>query len=223
MIISISYPLGTSSPLYPGTPSVKIKPEKSIQNGDSANTSLISFSSHAGTHIDVPRHYCRAGNSVSDLLQQVNAYSPTYCIDLPVGWDHGIRPEDLDDMLTDKEDAKAILIRTGTWQLRDSDSHRYSTIHPWIYSGVAAFLRKKCPHLRILGIDTISISSPSHRQEGRESHRAFLCNEVPILLLEDADLSLVTPGHRFALTIIPWFIEDLDGVPVTAFLITDLS
>jgi kynurenine formamidase len=70
----------------------------------------------------------------------------------------------------------------------------------------------------MLGIDTISIATPSHRMEGRESHRAFLCDKDPIYLLEDADLSSIDSGEKFALTIFPWLLEDLDGVPVTAFL-----
>ena len=218
MIIPISYPLNADSPLYPGTPPIKINPEKSIAKGDSANTSVISTSSHAGTHVDVPRHFCESGFSVRDVFQRVNSYSPVYCIDLPVTGEESIRPEDLDEKLAGKEDAIVLLIRTGTGELRDSDPRTYATTHPWVHPGIAPFLRSRCPHLRIVGIDTISISTPSHRKEGRESHRAFLCDEAPILLLEDADLSLVTSNNKFTLILFPWLIGDLDGVPVTAFL-----
>jgi arylformamidase len=223
MIIPISYPLSTGIPLYPGTPTITITPEKSIDRGDSANTSVISMSSHAGTHIDVPRHFCDGGGSIKDVFQRVNSYSPVYCIDLPVTGEESIRPEDLDEKLTDKEDALVLLIRTGTSELRDSDPWAYMTTHPWVHPGVASFLRSRCPCLRIFGIDTISISTSSHRIEGHESHRTFLCDKNPIYLLEDADLSRVTPKNRFALTLVPWLLEDLDGVPVTAFLRTILS
>jgi arylformamidase len=219
MIVPISYPLQTGSPVYPGTPALAITAEKSMANGDSANTSMISMSSHAGTHIDVPRHFCPNGRSIRDLLRRVNVFSPAYCIDLPAGGDECIGPEILEKKLSGREDAEAILLRTGSWQQRDPDPHAYSAAHPWIPAAVPALLRKRCPRLRILGIDTISISTPSHRQEGRESHRAFLCDEKPICLLEDADLSSISTGETFALTIIPWILDDLDGVPVTAFLI----
>jgi len=219
-MILISYPLDTVSPIYPGTPATKISPDRSIERGDSANTSVISISSHTGTHIDVPRHFCRDGLSVRDIFQRVNSYSPAYCIDLPVTGDCCICPDELDKLLAGKEDAGALLIRTGMWLLRNSDPQTYATVHPWVRADVAAFLRRKCPHIRILGIDTISISTPSRRKEGRDSHRAFLCDENPILLLEDADLSPAFPKEGFALNVIPWLIEDLDGVPVTAFLIT---
>ncbi len=129
--------------------------------------------------------------------------------------------EDLEGYLAGREDAEALLLRTGSWQLRTTDPCAYTAEHPWVHAGVATLLRRTCPHLRVLGIDTISISTPSHRQEGHESHRAFLCDRDPIYLLEDADLSSVHPKDRFALNVIPWLLEDLDGVPVTAFLMNN--
>jgi kynurenine formamidase len=207
--------------LYPGTPGTTIVREKSMADGDSANTSILSLSSHAGTHVDVPRHFCREGGSVRDVFQRLNTYAPAYCIDPAVTGDACIRPEDLEGVLTGREDSEALLIRTGAWQLRTTDPRAYAAEHPWVQAGVAALLRRKCPRLRLLGIDTISISTPSHRQEGQESHRAFLCDKDPIYLLEDADLSSVHPKDRFALTVIPWLLEYLDGVPVTAFLMNN--
>jgi arylformamidase len=218
MIIPISYPLHTGSPVYPGTPALKIAAEKSMESGDSANTSMITVSSHAGTHIDVPRHFCPKGRSVREVFQRVNMFSPAYCIDLPTGGDECIRPERLDEGLAGREDAEVVLLRTGSWRVRDDNPQAYSSVHPWLPAGAAALLRKRCPRLRMLGIDTISIATPSHRMEGRESHRAFLCDKDPIYLLEDADLSSIDSGEKFALTIFPWLLEDLDGVPVTAFL-----
>ena len=112
MIIPISYPLNADSPLYPGTPPIKINPEKSIAKGDSANTSVISTSSHAGTHVDVPRHFCESGFSVRDVFQRVNSYSPVSVLIFPLQGRNQIRPEDLDEKLPGKEDAIVLLIRT---------------------------------------------------------------------------------------------------------------
>jgi arylformamidase len=221
MIIPLSYPLRSESPLYPGTPSVAIKSHKAISRGDSSNTSMLTFSSHAGTHVDVPRHFCPAGKTVNDIFQTASSFSPAYCIDLPVSGDTCIRPEEIDGLLAGKEDAGALLIRTGAGALRDSMPEAYTTEHPWIHARVAPWIRRKCPRIRILGIDAISISTPAHRQEGRESHRAFLCDDNPILLLEDADLSSLHSDTRGLLTILPWFIGDIDGVPVTAFISTE--
>jgi arylformamidase len=225
MLIPISYPLTRTSPLYPGTSPVSVHPDKSIDCGNSANTSIISFSCHSGTHIDVPRHFCRNGQSVADFFQSMNSYFPVYCLDIRKNGEQSIQSTDFLNVLAGKNDAQALLIRTGTCSNRKESPRDYATCHPWVQADVADFLRKMCPDLQFLGIDTISISVPSHRIEGHDAHCAFLCNnDHPILLLEDADLSheyLLEGVYR--LLIVPYLIDEIDGVPVAGFLerITD--
>jgi len=218
VIIPVSYPLSTGSPLYPGTPGTKVLPNRSIADGSSANTSILSFSSHAGTHVDVPRHFCPNGKTVRDLLAAVTRYSPAYCVELPSSPARGIAAADLAGSLEGIHDAEAILIRTGSGRLRASDPGAYAAMHPRVLADVAGLLRNRCPRIRLMGIDSISISSPAHRDEGRESHRAFLCDPHTICLLEDADLSGVVPGKVYTLILMPWFADVPDGVPVTAIL-----
>jgi len=217
MIVPVSYPLDGASPLYPGTPPMTITPQKSMATGDSANTSMISFSSHAGTHIDAPRHFCPDGASVSAVLAPETIFDPAVCIDLPREGDTPIGAGDLRPFLPGIRDAEALLIRTGMCRLRQEHPERYASSHPWVHPGVPDLLRRQCPDLRLFGLDTISISTPSHRNEGRESHRSFLCGSPPILLLEDVDLTTeLLAGSPFTLRIYPVVHDDLDGVPVVA-------
>ena len=76
MLISISYPLNRATPLYPGTEPLTITPTKSIEGGDAENKSLIAVSSHAGTHIDLPGHFCPDGGSVKALLAPEAVFAP---------------------------------------------------------------------------------------------------------------------------------------------------
>ncbi|MGC9436288.1 MAG: cyclase family protein [Methanomicrobiales archaeon] len=217
MIIPISYPMNRSSPLYPGTPPMTINPGKSMAAGDPANTSIITISSHAGTHIDAPGHFCPGGKPVSAVLAPETILAPAVCIDLPREGDAPIAAGDLLPFLPGIRDAGALLIRTGMYRLRREDPEMYASRHPWVHPDVPDFLRRHCPNLRLLGLDVISISTPSHREEGRESHRSFLCGSPPILLLEDADLSSKRIGSTsFTLRIYPVVHDDLDGVPVVA-------
>jgi kynurenine formamidase len=125
-----------------------------------------------------------------------------------------MRPADIAAGGRDLHDIQALLIRTGAGSAGES-----APAYPWLDPSVPTFLRKECPSLRLLGIDTLSISSPLQREEGRACHRAFLCGSSPILLLEDLDL---TPAHivgrAWRLRIFPWIRAQLDGVPVMAFL-----
>jgi kynurenine formamidase len=218
MLKRISYPLSPRSPAYPGTPDISRADGKSIDKGDSANTSLLTLSTHAGTHIDAPRHFCHGGKTTREVLFDQLTVFPVYSVDIPVKPGAAIRIADLEHYAAKIPDAKGLLIRTGMFRIRASEPNRYCNDHPWIHPEVPAFLRAACPTLVLFGTDTISISNPQFRNEGRECHREFLCKDNPILLAEDLDLS--DPGFiacRFSITIYPWIVDDLDGVPVHVF------
>jgi arylformamidase len=217
MLIRISYPLETGSPLYPGTPRPSAVPFRTFSDGHASSSSTVSFHTHSGTHVDAPLHFCPGGATVADLLEGGREFAPLEVLDLSKSGDIPITPADLGPILASVGDPQALLIRTGDWQSREQDPAVYSREHPWIHPGVPDLLREHLPSLRIFGTDTISIASPRHREEGRTCHRAFLCGSPPILLLEDLDLSdprLI--GQGFALHIFPWFRWALDGIPVVA-------
>lgn len=216
----ISYPLSRSAPLYPGTPPLGISQSKSIAAGDSSHTSMITFSSHSGTHIDLPRHFCQNGAVVTDILSPETIFAPVFCIDLPLEGDQPITPDNLKELLSQIDgirNAAALLIRTGAFRLRAISPDLYASVHPWVHPALPAYLRQVCPQLRVFGMDTISIATPLHREEGRAVHRAFLCEAHLILLLEDLDLSSkeLLDG-AFRLRLYPIVYDNLDGVPVIA-------
>lgn len=216
MIIPISYPLTTYTPLYPNTPVPIIHTLRSTEKGDSANTSAITFSTHSGTHIDAPFHFCNNGKTIASFLTLGTTFFPVYCVDVYKPKSEEISVSDLKNSIFGVQNAEALLIHTGWDAIRSQDSLRYSHDHPWISPDVPRFLREKCPQLRLFGIDQISISSILHREDGHDCHREFLCGERPILILEDINLSDIRYNEAFRMHIYPHFIDDIDGVPVTA-------
>jgi len=218
-MILISHPLTLDTPLYPGTPVLRIVPEKSIDDGNSSNSSIFTFSSHSTTHIDVPRHFCQDGKTVSDLLKRELSFSPAFCIDIPKGDDECLCPGDIQNERDCPLEIEALLIRTGYSRFRTNDPYRYINNHPWIHPDFPGVLRKKFPSLKIVCFDILSISTRSHSPEGRDAHRSFLCEKPPIFLIEDADLSSsCIRKEKLVLRIYPWIFENTDGVPVVAFL-----
>jgi arylformamidase len=216
VIIPISYPLSTKTPLYPNTPAPVISLLRSIEKGDSANTRTITLSNHTGTHIDAPSHFYTGGATIAECLTMGTQFSPVYCMNLPKEESEEISVIDLEDSISQMKDAEGILIRTGWHTIRSADPKRYCNDHPWISSEVPQFLREKCPLLRLFGIDQISVSSVIHRNVGRTCHLKLLCKERPILILEDLNLSDIHINGSFRLHIYPFMIDDLDGVPVIA-------
>jgi arylformamidase len=219
VLIRLSYPLETGSPLYPGTPPPSVAPFHTIGKGHASSSSTITFNTHSGTHIDAPSHFCPGGATVAGILGVGRAFSPVGILQIPKTGDLCIMPEDIEPFLPVLQGARAILVKTGEGQRRHKDPPGYAGSHPWIHPGIPDLLRERLPSLQLFGTDAISISSPSHREEGRACHRAFLCESPPILILEDLDLSDPRlAGNGFHLHVYPWFQEALDGIPVVAIL-----
>lgn len=215
MIIPLSHPLTAKTPLYPNTPAPVIKSLRSIGGGDHANTSTISFSTHSGTHIDAPSHFCEQGISIMDFFSVTTSFFPAYYIDICRPGSYEIGVGDLEGCIFQARNAEALLLRTGWDSVRSEDPERYCTDHPWVSPDLAQFLRINCPGLRIFGLDQISVSSSVHRETGYHCHQNFLCGQNPILLLEDLNLSDRQLKNPFRIHIFPYFIDKIDGVPVT--------
>lgn len=220
MMLKISYPLERRSPLYLGTPPVTIEEFKSINRGDSTNSSIISIFSHIGTHIDAPCHFCPNGSTIMTLLKEDNIYNRVCCLKIPKPVMDSVRIDDFAPQLHKiPRDTQVILVQTGFYKYRYSDKILYTSKYPWIDPAVPGYLRQHCPNLILFGIDTISISNPNFKKKGHDAHRSFLCAEMPILILEDVNLSSDTIFEgAWCLRIFPWIIDGIDGVPVFAFM-----
>jgi kynurenine formamidase len=145
-------------------------------------------------------------------------FCPVYCWDLPREVDQQITVEDLRAIDHVRYgDAQAILVRTGFWRMRDIAREDYTERNPVVDPKAATFLRSRHPALRLVGIDTISIANAGQKDAGRACHREFLCNDPPILILEDADLSdewLIR--NSFELILYPMIIGKIEATPVVA-------
>lgn len=56
-----------TTPVYEGDPPTQTEFIRSFENGDSFNLSTISMTTHAGTHIDAPLHFCPDGNPINKI------------------------------------------------------------------------------------------------------------------------------------------------------------
>ena len=188
---------------------------KEISKGDSCNTMKISFPNHTGTHIDLPCHFDPNGNSLSDYPPNFWEFNQVELVDL------SNKIKECELVSSDKflkipnQEIDLLLIKTGFWKYRGTD--KYTLTPPGISSELAGYLRGKFPKLRCIGMDIISISSFSHRDEGRKAHHAFLNpeNGRPILLIEDMNLENAISFKK--VIVAPLMIENADGTPCTIF------
>jgi kynurenine formamidase len=210
----LSYPLNEGTPAYGGGKGLVIKSVRSIAKGDSSNTSVWHLPSHLGTHVDVPKHFFQAGNSV-------DVYDAAFWIFKQVSI-VGVKPE-VKPLLIEPEyvipfvcgEPDIILIKTGIGQYREREI--YWEANPGLSPDLGTELRARFSSLRAVGIDFISISSWQDRSAGKEAHRAFLDPATPgkpIILIEDMDLSALNSNTQVQkIVALPLRVENGDGAP----------
>ncbi len=198
------------TPLYGGSTDINIRSDKSITKGDSCNTSILEFPSHVGTHVDVPYHFVEQGRSVDMYQPGEFIFNHPFIVNVKVESGQLILPEDIQTQIPATTDL--ILIKTGF------ESHRKKEVYwqasPGLSHELADAFLNKCPALKAIGMDFISISSLKHREEGRKAHKAFLSKQV--LLIEDMKLSVLDSGIILnTVMVMPLRVLGGDGAPCT--------
>ena len=89
--------------------------------------------------------------------------------------------------------------------------------NPGIAAELGVWLRTNRPQVRVLALDTVSLTSFLHREEGRAAHGAFLGQGAghPIWIIEDAKLSVWKNPRQILVS--PLWIKDAEGSPVTVW------
>jgi kynurenine formamidase len=210
--IYLSYLLNPETPTYGNAEGMSVSPLRSMDAGDTSNSSLWRIPNHTGTHVDFPRHFVADGKTGDDfpasfwLFTQVKVVRIRQAVPgMTIG------PDDLTGAGLTKR-TEMVLVKTGFSKYRGDDI--YWKENPIILPETADFLRTQCPRVRVFGFDTISLSSYTNRPLGREAHRAFLDNPHPILPLEDMDLSGIDESTVVeSVCVLPMRVENADAAP----------
>jgi len=215
--VTLSYNLSKSTPLYPGTPPLRIKRAKAISEGDTCNTFVLELSNHSGTHVDAPAHFTDSGKKISEYAMDELVFRKPVIVDCPKGPEGIIEIDDLSD-LTHSGTPDSLLIRTGFHEYRERDVDIYRYKNPCLSPRAARWIRSDFPGIKAVGIDCVSIASFAHRQLGKETHEALLkeggFKSAPVIIIED----LYIPREISVLDeliVLPIFMEDIDSAPCT--------
>ena len=223
-VIWLSHVLSPETPMYSGSGRVEITAERSMSSGDTSNNTHLALPAHSGTHVDAPVHFVDGGASIDDFDAPSWVAEHPALIDVPcepgelIGVDR-IR-SDLDAL---PRDTDMLLLRTGAQRWRASSNARerdnFESHGPGIGLDLATWLRDELA-LTFLGVDAISISSPDHREIGREAHRILLgqhpSGRPAVRLIEDMDLAALS-GAPDRVWVAPLRLAGGDGAPVTVF------
>lgn len=206
----LSYFLNPKTPLYGGGKGIEITINDSILKGDTANTKILKFHNHSGTHIDFPNHFIEDGKKSSDYNADFWIFNYPYILDIPKKKSEIITIDDIDINKIPKN-TDFLILNTGFYKIRHKSD--FWKFNPGVHPDVSFHLKNFFPELRVLGMDFISLTSFQNRVLGRESHKSFL-GKNNILLVEDINLNNIDTQPK-KIFCFPLLVESVDGSPVT--------
>ena len=215
-MIFLSYILDEQTPTYGDRNRFEQIKKSDISKGDVANDTTINTTVHVGTHIDMPYHFYEDGQTIEDYPADFWIFKKPLIVEIEQ--DDLIINEKLIDRLKKIKNRNydILIVKTSICNIRGTDEfwrENYG-FHGDIYD----FLIENYPTIRVIGFDSISVSSFANRMIGRESHKRFLNPKKPILLLEDMDLRNIDENIKLnEIIVAPLRISKCDGLPCTVF------
>ncbi len=214
-LIDISVPIREQMPTWPTDSGVTIELVKSIANGDAANVSRLSLGAHTGTHVDAFYHFKPDGKRLDEMdlsvyigRALVMAFDSPQCITVQDLRDHRLNG--------DLQQAERLLIKTVNSR-NDWSREPFNENFCYLAPGAAEYLAT-LPHLRLVGIDYLSVESFHARAiygEDAPTHQRLIQADIAILeglLLDDV------VEDWYELICLPLSIENGDGSPARAVL-----
>lgn len=217
MLLELSYPIGPGvTVMEAGLKPPAVVPRSRLAEGRHSNTSYIELFAHSGTHIDAPWHFNDAGRRIMDFSVDDFVFSRVLVLDAPSGPMQSVSLAALEPLTSEIGGSDAILVRTGFATYRTTDPLVYVDATPGLSVEAGRFLAQ-FPGLRCVGIDCISIENVRQgRETGFPVHHALLDRPESMMLLEDANLSILENWTVSRMWLFPLRMMGLEASPVTA-------
>lgn len=204
-LYDITVPISNELPVYPGDPAIQITRVMSLEKGDIARVSHVSFSTHIGTHIDPPYHFMQDGKPADELPLDI-FIGPARVVD--VGDVDSIDAALLAGL--DLDGVERLLFKTRNsrfWR----ETKEFQKEFVYLETGGAELLVRR--GLRLVGIDYLSIEKFNFDKP--TTHWTLL--GAGVVVVEGLDLNDVPPGD-YELICLPLKIKNGDGGPARVVL-----
>lgn len=200
----ISWPISENITAYKDKKTVHLTQTKTIVEHH-VNETLITLSSHTGTHIDAPSHFIAHGKTI-DELDPLCCTGKARVIDM-THVTNCITKTDIEH-ITNLADC-IVLFKT-----KNSFIDAYAPFNPnfiYIAADAAEYLVQQ--NIKAVGIDYLGIE---RNQPGHPTHHTFMQQNIPII--EGLRLQQVKARSYF-LWCLPIKIPGLDAAPARAILL----
>jgi kynurenine formamidase len=212
-LIDLSHPLEQGQFTFPDDPKLVILPYHSIPT-IGYNLTLVSMSSHQGTHLDAPFHFFDDGKTL-DQLPLEKFFGPATLVDFaPGGMLEPKTPLTVEMFLPHEhkfQPGAKVIYRTG-WDRKFGQPEFFSDF-PTLTLDAARWIAAK--RIGLLGMDT---GTPSN--DWKECHWILLGKEAEIVLVEGLANLDQLPG-QFTFIGFPLNLKGRDGSPIRAVAVVD--
>ncbi|WP_432548830.1 cyclase family protein [Kineococcus sp. SYSU DK004] len=200
MLLDVTVPLVPGrTPVYPGDPELTVRRVLSRAAGDVADVSLLSCSTHCGTHVDAPAHLLDGGGV--DALPLDVLVGPCVVVDVR---------EDVDAAGVD---ALGLPAGTSRVLLRSRGAGPWDAPGPALTAdGARALLARG---VRLVGVDRLSVDADD--AGALPVHEVLLA--AGAVVVEALELGAVAPG-AYELLCLPLLLPGCDGAPARVLLRT---
>lgn len=207
MLIDMTHTITPEIPVYPGTPVPSFSPAFTLTR-DGFRETLLTFSSHTGTHMDAPAHLLQDGRTLDQM--PMSQFSGRATV-LDVSQEGPVITE---AFLQSNYDAihcaDYILFYTG-WEGRWGTERFLEDAFPVPDEAAANYLISR----GLKGVGTDAISIDRMRDSRLPIHRILLKDSV--LIMENLCLKKVRGRKDFLFFALPMKFQDTDGAPIRAF------
>ena len=205
-IYDITASISENLPVYAGERHSVIEVMR-LKNGDMSNFSAIKFSSHTGTHADVPYHFIQEGKNLDEVSLE-HFYGKAKLFRIKIAGN--IRVSDI----------RHLKIKEGDIVLFDTGQSDYME-NPVLKEDYFAFSPEAAEYLasknvKTVGIDYLSIDP--YNADGFPAHKILLGKGI--CLLEGLVLKDVPVGE-YTLSALPLKLKGGNGSPVRAILVRE--
>lgn len=211
-LVNLSYSINEKTPSYGGRHKVLIEECESINGGDTANSFIINFYNHIGTHIDAPNHFYDNGKKINDYNTNELLFTKPQLVNVNLDIKNEISNETILNTLN--KDADIIFFKTNFGKYRNTK--KYIDEYPPLLACFANHLKDNYLNLRAIGLDIISLTSPLNKEEGKKSHQIFLKDDKPIFIIEDMNLDNYNMDIKKIL-VSPFNFEKIDSAPCNVY------
>ncbi|WP_321168664.1 cyclase family protein [Halorubrum distributum] len=220
MFRDLSQPIERGMPTYPGDPEVTLAPD-ATHEADGYATSELRTGTHAGTHVDAPKHTLPEGEAIDERDVGRFAFEARLVDCRPLIPREPIAPDALPDPDALDRDVDLLVLRTGWGSHWGTERYRD---HPYLTAAAA----ERCRAAGVgVGLDTFgpdptptaggedgSLAAASDDEpDGTPAHDVLLGDSLPIV---ENLRGLDGLPHRFRIYAFPLRLRGADGSPVRA-------